>query len=135
MYSILPVPEQWISHLIVYFSEVCRQTCLPCRHRVTGVKPLRAYYLKDPSFKGFRANISAISSDTHHPKSSYVTTKRYETSACGCNNNTIFQEELDITSEVASQSHKHGRITHVRQDGFIISLVLKCLVTIVFKLG
>ena len=25
-----------------------------------------------------------------HPNSSYVTTKLYETSACGCNNNTIF---------------------------------------------
>ena len=29
-----------------------------------------------------------------HPNSSYVTTKLYETSACGCNNNTIFQNEL-----------------------------------------
>ena len=29
-----------------------------------------------------------------HPNSSYVTTKLYETSACECNNNTIFQEEL-----------------------------------------
>ena len=28
------------------------------------------------------------------PSSSYVTTKLYETSACGCNNNTIFQNEL-----------------------------------------
>ena len=117
MYSILPVPEQWISHLIVYLSEVCRQTCLPCRHMVTGVKPLRVYDLNAPSFKGFNANIYAISSDTHHPKSSYVTMKRHETSACGVNNNTIFQEELDITSKVASQSDKHGRINHNRQEG------------------
>ena len=29
-----------------------------------------------------------------HPNSSYVTTKLYETLACGCNNNTIFQNEL-----------------------------------------
>ena len=29
-----------------------------------------------------------------HPNSSYITTKLYETSACGCNNNTIFQNEL-----------------------------------------
>ena len=29
-----------------------------------------------------------------HPNSIYVTTKLYETSACGCNNNTIFQNEL-----------------------------------------
>ena len=29
-----------------------------------------------------------------HPNSSYVTTKLYETSACGRNNNTIFQNEL-----------------------------------------
>ena len=29
-----------------------------------------------------------------HPKSSYVTTKLYETSACECYNNTIFQNEL-----------------------------------------
>ena len=29
-----------------------------------------------------------------HPDSSYVTTKLHETSACGCNNNTIFQNEL-----------------------------------------
>ena len=28
------------------------------------------------------------------PNSSYATTKVYETSACGCNNNTIFQNEL-----------------------------------------
>ena len=27
------------------------------------------------------------------PNSSYVTTKRYETSACECNNNTIFQKK------------------------------------------
>ena len=31
-----------------------------------------------------------------HPNSSYVTTKLYETSACGCNNNTIFENELYI---------------------------------------
>ena len=29
-----------------------------------------------------------------HPNSSYVTTKLYETSAWGCNNNTIFYNEL-----------------------------------------
>ncbi len=29
-----------------------------------------------------------------HPNSSYVTTKLYETSASGCNNNTIFQNDL-----------------------------------------
>ena len=29
-----------------------------------------------------------------HPNSSYVTTKLYETSECGRNNNTIFQSEL-----------------------------------------
>ena len=29
-----------------------------------------------------------------HPNSSYVTTKLYETLECGCNNNTIFQNEL-----------------------------------------
>ena len=29
-----------------------------------------------------------------HPSSSYATTKRYETSACGCNNNTIVQKVL-----------------------------------------
>ncbi len=29
-----------------------------------------------------------------HPNSSYVTTKLHETSACRCNNNTIFQNEL-----------------------------------------
>ena len=29
-----------------------------------------------------------------HPNSSYVTTNLYETSACGCNNNMIFQNEL-----------------------------------------
>ena len=29
-----------------------------------------------------------------HPNSSYGTTKLYETSACGCNNNTIFQNVL-----------------------------------------
>ena len=29
-----------------------------------------------------------------HPNSSYVATKLYETLACGCNNNTIFQNEL-----------------------------------------
>ena len=29
-----------------------------------------------------------------HPNSSYVTTKLYEMSACGCNNNTIFQNEI-----------------------------------------
>ena len=29
-----------------------------------------------------------------HPNSSYVTTKLYETSACGCNNNTIFENDL-----------------------------------------
>ena len=29
-----------------------------------------------------------------HPNSHYVTTKLYETSACGCNNNMIFQNEL-----------------------------------------
>ena len=29
-----------------------------------------------------------------HTNSSYVTTKLYETSTCGCNNNTIFQNEL-----------------------------------------
>ena len=29
-----------------------------------------------------------------HPNSNYVTTKRYEMSACGCNNNTIFKNEL-----------------------------------------
>ena len=30
----------------------------------------------------------------YHPNSSYVTTKLYETSACVCNNNIIFQNEL-----------------------------------------
>ena len=29
-----------------------------------------------------------------HPNSTYVTTKLYETSACECSNNTIFQNEL-----------------------------------------
>ena len=29
-----------------------------------------------------------------HPNPSYVTTKLYGTSTCGCNNNTIFQKEL-----------------------------------------
>ena len=29
-----------------------------------------------------------------HSNSSYVTTKLYGTSTCGCNNNTIFQREL-----------------------------------------
>ena len=29
-----------------------------------------------------------------HPNSSYVITKLYGTSTCGCNDNTIFQKEL-----------------------------------------
>ncbi len=41
-------------------------------------------------------NAVVLSSRTHdfHPNSSYTTTKLYETLACGCNNNTIFQNEL-----------------------------------------
>ena len=32
-----------------------------------------------------------------HPNSSYVTTKLYETSTCGCNNNTIFSKRLFVS--------------------------------------
>ena len=32
-----------------------------------------------------------------HPNSSYVTTKLYGTSACGCNNNTIFSKRAILT--------------------------------------
>ncbi len=43
------------------------------------------------------------------PNSSYVTTKLYETSACGCNNNTIFQSEpfprtVDVCSLATQKS-------------------------------
>ena len=45
-----------------------------------------------------------------HPNSSYVTIELYETSACGCNNNTIFQNELffafptvDVLCSLAAQ--------------------------------
>ena len=32
-----------------------------------------------------------------HPNSSYVTTKLYGTSTCGCNNNTIFSKRAMLT--------------------------------------
>ena len=32
-----------------------------------------------------------------HPKSSYVTTKLYGTSTCGCNNNAIFSDRAIFT--------------------------------------
>ena len=32
-----------------------------------------------------------------HPNSSYVTTKLYGTSTCGCNNNTIFSKRAILT--------------------------------------
>ena len=32
-----------------------------------------------------------------HPNSSYVTTKLYVTSTCGCNNNTIFSKRAILT--------------------------------------
>ena len=42
----------------------------------------------------YKRSIFVITHTIFHPTSSYVTTKLYETSACGCNNNTIFQKEL-----------------------------------------
>ena len=37
-----------------------------------------------------------------HPNSSYVTTKLYGTSTCGCNNNTIFLKRAILTSMYAA---------------------------------
>ena len=39
-----------------------------------------------------------------HPNSSYMTTKLYETSACGCDNNTIFQKRAIFDSRRMSRT-------------------------------
>ena len=59
----------------------------------------------------------------YHPNSSYATTKLYETSICGCNNNMIFQKEICLRFLPSMYAWKRSGVGDACQRGKMATLL------------